>query len=702
MHKTLASIDAFRAKCEKASFAANAKSPYDPIMYDAIPKSLALSRLAVWGGVLDIHRADSVLTDGQITTIVDAAPSIVGAPGLKKLALISSHPEMDSFIRQEAPSYGPGIIASAQLWSLFHLTTRTWPDHLFRDSVVLDEGGALLGLVAAHLQSGDFTRRDFKPRQFLMGIIAKSHQIAEAAKSGHPSANPDNIADASATFIALIRDGNYEAAAFSGLAGRFPEAPCTAALAKLYKISKTAGEVDFVRPDDVVSDRDLSSAITDESACFDGWGGELSEDISDDSEDGKEVAGGDGAFLGYRSLHELKQKFNGSGVTRGGLPMASYMKRHPFGHATICQWMSQAMRAEALGGVEANDVFAAALEGKSEFIEKYSPVFSPGFKDDTLGKKGKGATAKKTKPIVSDFSFEPTSATSEMDMFAVVQGFRAARFADSNHFSNKRVMLLFDEGHSLIRGPNSVGFKRLQSAYHDFLSRGNTHDDAVELAVGELRREFPDTSDEDFHAWRGFLGRVVVESLDAKVAEDSFADAHNMLPHDVLEEYSDGAFRAVASEIDDVEVEVHSSMMDLSETRASRVGLLENAFIQMHAVLIENDHEELAEALDRMSYLSLPSKADAEEIIKSLVDGSDSLVLGRALGTAFRNSYNIIEKAVVSQTVPSDNELLLVEGDVRRAAEEGAADVIADKQRPAHVRMAERMGRVLRGAHSVR
>jgi len=704
MNKTLTSIGGFRAKCEKASFAATANSPYDDIMYRDIPKDLALSRLAVWGAIVDVHKAHNVLTDGQITTVIDASPAIVGLSGLAQLREVATHEQMGAFIESQSPTYGPGIMAAAQLWSLFHLASRTWPDHLFRDSVITDEGAALLGLTAMHLQAGDFTARDFKPRQFLMGMIAKSHKIADAAKSGQATNSPATVEDTAATFIGLVRDGNFEAVAASSLGRKFPDAECTVAMARQYKIPRKGGEVDFVRPDDVPSADEFARKVAAEAepvAKFDAWdGGAEDEELEEEVQTGA-VAGGDGAFLGYRSLTELKHKFIGSGGGRGALPTSVYMKRHPYGHATICKWQSQAMSAEAKGAVTADDVFAAALSGKAEFMEKYSPIFSPGLHDETLGGSGDGADAKKHRSIPSDSTFDIKHASIHLDLFAEVAPFRAARFADSNHFSNKRVMLLFEDSQALVRAPQSSVFKKMADQYRGFLSDGLTHEEAIDAAVAESKAAHPKEPDEAYHTWKMFLGKVYVESLDAKIGNDSLTDAHNMVAHDKLEEYSADTFSEVVDGVVSGEIEVHSAWADLGEQHTSAGdragGRIEKAFMEMHTVLVCNEHRDLAEALEKMSLLRLPTKEETAAICETLTEGHDTLKAGRELAKVFSNSVHVLSAALKSQITEASNQMVFDDG-VKASVEAGVQEPDELKSRPPEARMAARMERVLKGA----
>lgn len=712
MSKTLISVTAFGAKCDKASFASKAKSAYDESMYGEIPKELALSRLAVWGAIRDIHKVETVLTDGQITTVIDAAPAIVGGAGLEKLKRVSSHEEMSEFISNDTKDYGPGIMAAAQLWSLFHLTTRTWPDHLFKDSVITDEGAALLGLTSAHLRAGTFTAPDFKPRQFLLGMVAKAHKIAEEAANGKVEKTPQTLEDTSATFIELVRAGKYEAAAFSGLAQRFPESECPPKISKIYKIPRKGGEVDFVRPDDVPADEEFAKQIMEEAdprERFEAWSEETLAGEEDDVAPANAAAGGDGSFLGYRGLTELKIKFKGRGVARAGLSMTDYMKRHPFGHAIICKWYKMAADADFGGAVTKDEVFAAALAGKSEFLEKYSPVFSPGYYDESLGAKKKDevdespsgkkkvvAADKKTRAIASDAKFDPDDAVTQFSLFSQVQPFRAARFADSNRFSNKRVQLLFADAQELISRPKSAVFKDMEAQYRYYIKTGMPNDEAMDTAVAESKQAHPNEDNAMYHIWRGRLGRVNIVSLDEKLSDDSLSDRYNSMPHDMLEEYSKGDFSKVVDGQDDAEIEVHNGILDLTDTQNSNLNYLENAFREMHTVLIENDREELVGAMERMSCLSMPSKEELAAIYETLAEGHDSLKTGRALAAAFARSCDTLSYALKGQIIKDDGQAEMAHG-VKAAVEAAVEDPASQKDNPPHVRMAARMERVLKG-----
>lgn len=679
---------------------AGAMSCYDDIMYKKTPKHLALARLAVWGAILDVHKAEVALTDGQITTAIDAAPDIVGKKGLEALKSINSHEEMSAFILNEGPRLSPGIMAASQLWSLFHLTTKTWPDHLFRNSEITAEGSALLGLTSYHLQRGDFTKDEFKPREFLVDMVGKAHKMAEDARTGTASDTPTTPADSAATFIAIVRQGDFEALSFSSLAETFQSAAVEPAIGKSYgfKSRGQAAEVSFVRPDDTPSVKDLVEMDSDsEPADFDETDDESIDEINAAWSGGSEL-GGDGAFLGYRSLTELKRKFVGVGIGGGKLPPSVFMKRHPFTHATYCKYRSQAEQVKLAGGsLDDDDVYSAALAGKSIFMaEHYTPIFSQGVTDANLGVKGGGdvepepGKGKKKKKehmriIPRDVNFDPETAAAQTEMFAEVEGFSCARFADANQQSKKLVMALFDGSQTMVRGPETALFGEMQKAYRANLGNSMSHDEAIAGAVDLVSAKHPKEDKGTFWTYSSFLGRVQYDSLDQKLGEDSMSDIHNMMPHDLLEQYNETVYANLTEGQDGAEIKIHSAMLDLVDTHVSVKEYVEDSFKRIHGVLIANEEADLANALEKMSMLSLPSTEEVAAICDTLTHGDDSTKTGRVLAGAFARSYDLISHAV--KTVDAS-----VAESVHLAAHDGP-DVAGDSDNV--TRMAARMQRVL-------
>jgi hypothetical protein len=148
----LAALTAFRNKCapglfDSRRFNASNDGP-------GFTKGAALSRVAVWSAINDILNLSHSLTPGQVATIVDASPIIVGAESMAILSRTAHLSELDQEVRSKSFNWVPGIIAYSQLWSVARAADVDLPKDFLLNSKIEPAHYPQAALLAAVVSSG--------------------------------------------------------------------------------------------------------------------------------------------------------------------------------------------------------------------------------------------------------------------------------------------------------------------------------------------------------------------------------------------------------------------------------------------------------------------------------------------------------------------------------------------------------------------
>lgn len=284
--------------------------------FDAgLPKEIALSRVAVWSAVVDHFEIQYALTAGQITTIVDAAPLIVGDSGRESLAAATSLSDLSAFVDEKAASWWDGISAAKEWWSLSTEVGTKAVNGFLRDSRASDVEAATLALVSWHQKSGDFDDLDQSssplPARRLYSLIR-----SEAA----------NLAGSEASECR----GLMSAVAL-GLSGQ-------------------------IEPTFAIHSAQVGMTALDVSAEF-GRGS------------------GKGAFLGATTSAEVRARRIDLVPRKTDQTLDSFFDASPMGSYVGVQARRWAARAAP---ADRDDIYSACLAGYHRAMIEYSPIFTPG------------------------------------------------------------------------------------------------------------------------------------------------------------------------------------------------------------------------------------------------------------------------------------------------------------------------------------
>jgi hypothetical protein len=148
----LTSLTAFKNKCGTGLF--------DSIRFNAtndglgLTKGAALSRVALWSAINDILNLTHSLTPGQVATIVDASPIIVGPESVTRLSGASQLSDMDDEVRSQCFKWVPGIVCYSQLWSVARAANVDLPNDYLLNSRIEPAHYPQAALLAAVVFSG--------------------------------------------------------------------------------------------------------------------------------------------------------------------------------------------------------------------------------------------------------------------------------------------------------------------------------------------------------------------------------------------------------------------------------------------------------------------------------------------------------------------------------------------------------------------
>ena len=336
-------LEAFAAKC----------GPKVDLFRDdrfsiGLQKATALSRVVVWSALKEKFDLLVSVTPGQVATIVDAAPIIVGKTQRAQLASVLSLEQLDEFIRINASKWAPAIVAFSQFWSLHRLAHDKPPANWLANSTFTIHDVAAATIGCAIVAEGLHER--LAPEAILECIDAGSEltqTLVKMASQADPCPDPKTHQERAATFLSL------------GIEGRWTEV--------------VHGRL---------SEPYLAAA---EKADFE-YRGISREPVP-------------GAFLGPKNLPELRQLTNPAGCRRED--SVAFFRRMPFFnyiYQTVCR----------LTAVIDEDVVMSAVSGCHRAWETYSPIVIPGLSVTEVKKRSRGT--KENIPLAANDLFREDNA----------------------------------------------------------------------------------------------------------------------------------------------------------------------------------------------------------------------------------------------------------------------------------------------------
>ena len=150
---------------------------------EKLSKARALSRVALWTAVRDVHKCAEAMTPGQIATVCDAAPMIIGEKDMATLEKMDKLFDLHTFVSSKAKGWEHGIVVCAQIWSLEHCAHGKVRKDLFYNSKLTDDDLAYAALSAHYLARGDFQARD--PMSLHSSFIGENGLVKQLAVFGH-------------------------------------------------------------------------------------------------------------------------------------------------------------------------------------------------------------------------------------------------------------------------------------------------------------------------------------------------------------------------------------------------------------------------------------------------------------------------------------------------------------------------------------
>ena len=407
-----------------------------------IQKGVALSRVAAWAAVLDIWKIQHCLTPGQATTIIDGAPMLMGAEGVKTLEGISSSAALSEFVTENAPKWEAGAVALAQFWSLNRAAHSKMPEDFLYNSSFTQGNLAQVALAAAYARNGvidaDNPAAVFSTLSLENGLAKR---MLDASKEGTVSANPSSFADRAATTMMLAARGDFESIASSGVVEP------------------------FVKEARDTADRDPKCI---QHPC--------------------DYAAG--AFLGSRHMADVKQLDRAKPSSSETLER--YLQRTPSGH-----YASMAARAFDLDGRLGDDLTLATMRGMESAHKNFSPLFLAGQSITAVKGMRVEAIAKEEKAKHETFSLfgdeefgrkAPVKATSEPET-PVSEHYFCSRLPGQIEIWTKKMALQEIEKTHSFKLPRSVGHAigLLRPFYDEFVEKEKcSPDEAMEMAIAEV------------------------------------------------------------------------------------------------------------------------------------------------------------------------------------------------------------------------
>lgn len=123
------------------------------IWFRDVKKPVALARLALWTAISDVWKCSHDMSAGQIDTVIDLSPLIVGNETLKELGDVKAVEGIIPIVKKNADDWEFPAVAAAQLWSLGTAANGKFPSELFRNSACSDADLAMLGAMATCVRS---------------------------------------------------------------------------------------------------------------------------------------------------------------------------------------------------------------------------------------------------------------------------------------------------------------------------------------------------------------------------------------------------------------------------------------------------------------------------------------------------------------------------------------------------------------------
>lgn len=345
----LKALESFVQKCGIGNL-------FAPARFSQPPKGPALAREAVWAaclepGLLDVSTA---MTPGQIATVCDAAPAIIGDQDLLKLEACQNLREFEDFIVKNHSNWETGVVVASQTWSVFHVATGNVPKDLFYNSNLQDRDYAILGIVSQCLDRNTLNNNPFAVYRLISGDLPD--KIALTADKGQYNENPQTDEDRAATFIALCRGGSFD------LASRCIVVDFQKELdgAETDLLAVRARVMEVAKKEDVITE-DLTTEECEDIALVEAMQQPRSR-------------GGNNGFIGIHSIEEMRTlSFSAFTNRNSDDSFVDCLRRTPVGHAVI----REASKYAATGNVPDDDLLCAGIKGYYDALNHYSAIITP-------------------------------------------------------------------------------------------------------------------------------------------------------------------------------------------------------------------------------------------------------------------------------------------------------------------------------------
>lgn len=319
-HEVLPAITAFGAKCGVEKDLFKDERFASDVNASGVSKGAGLARVAVWSAIKDVLQVHMCLTPGQVATIVDGAPIVVGESGLKELSECNSLQALSDFTREKAPDWSEAVVGLAQIWSLNRYVEGNTPDDYLYNSQFGPEHVAQVALAASFSRTGMMDSRN--PAAMLDLLDTKTGlpaQLLERAKGGTVGSRPETDADKAATALHLAKDGQFDVLTSSGL----------------------------LEPTRIEANQFLAANSKRECAC------------------------NQGAFLGTRNLSELRNL--GMQTPQAQETIESWFRSTPSGY-----YISLLTSNYDVEGTMSSELAMAGMQALSRSWDTFSPLFLAG------------------------------------------------------------------------------------------------------------------------------------------------------------------------------------------------------------------------------------------------------------------------------------------------------------------------------------
>jgi hypothetical protein len=465
-----------------------------------LPKPVAMARVAVWSAISDKYRLTHAFTAGQITTIVDAAPVIVGKPRMDELDKVTNIEGVASIVDAHHKSWWKGISAAAQWWSLRMAVGSNDLTSSMRNSGIEDHEAAALALTAWHQEAGHIHPDMGNARTSEYSIEALVARIRHGARV--LAERPDKRAS---TIMDMTWNGKIE-----WVAGLMDVA-------------------DFER-------EHIPSNLPVEP---------------------KKENVGLYAFVGPRSITDYESLSLGNNSRGANESLEGFLQRTPMGSFVAIQaskWL------KSLPDSEADGIYAAALTGYQQALEFYSPIITPNVSITDVARVAKMEqleAAKSCGGVQMDLGIvpaaEPKSRSQIVEqLLGELEPYVASRFAAfaADTWMFKALQMESKSAHLIVNEEAVALRKRLETLAMQYEANGLSREKALKLASSDLLVIEREEAGADVTAAEDHYLASLIEgaeeslrrgqrvSLDAKVG-DGETEAYNFYPEDMRQDLSE-------------------------------------------------------------------------------------------------------------------------------------------------------------------